>query len=114
MLGKAWRITAGQPDHQIRLCVVLSEELLHILDRKPLDRTHRTAVVMGIGISVVNIAKQTLLAQLFVIAFPKRGFEKIQRIVADALEVVGTKTGVEKQILDDGIVNGKRFLMRGP
>ena len=84
-----FRIATRQPDSDVRDCVVLTIERLHVIERYRFDVRNMTKIQRAVGVLVaINRLVQVFLAQFLVIVANKVGANRIRDLRLDALEIL--------------------------
>src|SRR5262249_10292551 len=102
--GKTLRKAAGKTYDQISAGVMVAIEIAHILDRQLFKRTDLTDVVVPVRMPCINNVVEMFLSKFFIVALSKRNSQKIDCFLAQTFEILGTKSRIEEQVFQQGIV----------
>src|SRR6516164_5401673 len=76
----------------------------HVFNRQLLERADCPNIVMAIRLAGVDDVIKMFLSEFLIIAFTQRHPQKIDGVFAQSLEIVWPKSGIEKNVLEKGVI----------
>src|SRR4030095_551562 len=94
LVFESLRITARKPQHKVGPRVVLTVELLYIIDRQLLQGLDGANVLVSVCVPLVDRHIQRFLPKLFVVVAAKTLLQKVNRVRSKTRKVIFAKARI--------------------
>src|SRR5439155_19389172 len=96
---------ALQSDDEICCVVVAGIKGATVVNRQFFERAHLAGIVMAVRMSRIDDVLQVFFSELLVITFAERHLEKINRIIAQPVEILRPETWIEQHFLKQAVIS---------